>query len=143
MPGWLPFLNLWDIASIFAYTQAFALLESALVLFLLIVLCVVLPARFFRDKFAAQGSMVVLMAALWTAVFLSVSAEIRFWSLGEFLFWSALSLAAIVAPCILIYRSRRIERAISAFAGRLAVLLYVYVPLSCLSLIIVIVRNVR
>ena len=143
MPGWLPFLNLWDIASIFAYTQAFALLESALVLFLLIVLCVVLPARFFRDKFAAQGSMVVLMAALWTAVFLSVSAEIRFWSLGEFLFWFALSLAAIGAPCILIHRSRRIERAIRAFAGRLVVLLYVYVPLSCLSLIIVIVRNVR
>jgi hypothetical protein len=142
MPGWLQFLDLWDVASIFAYTQAFALLESALVLLLLIGLCVVLPARFFKNKFAAQGCMAVSMMALWTAVFQSVSAEIRAWSIGEFLLWSALSLTAIGVPCVLVYRSRRIERAIRALAERLTVLLYVYVPLGLLSLIVVIARNV-
>jgi hypothetical protein len=45
-------------------------------------------------------------------------------------------------PCVLVYRSRRIERAIRALAERLTVLLYVYVPLGLLSLIVVIARNV-
>jgi hypothetical protein len=142
MPGWLQFLNLWDIASIFAYTQAFALLESVLVLVFLIVLGVVLPPWFFRDYFAAQGSMVVFMTVLWTAVFQSIKAEIRLWSLGEFIFWAALSLMTVGVSCVLIHRSGRVKVAVQAFAERLTVLLYIYVPLGLLSLVIVVVRNI-
>jgi hypothetical protein len=142
MPSWLQFLNLWDNVSIVAYIQAFALLESLLVLLLLIVLGFLLPAPFFRDKFAAQGSVTVFVASCWAVVFQSLRGEVRAWSLGESLFWFALSLLTIGVSCVMIYRLECLERAVGAFAERLTVLLYLYVPLSLVGLIVVAARNI-
>jgi hypothetical protein len=142
VPSWLQFLNLWDNVSVFAYTQAFALLESVLVLLLLIVLSLLLPAPFFRDKFAAQGSVTVFVASCWAVVFQSLRGEVRAWSLGESLLWFALSLLTIGVSCLVIYRLERLERVVGAFAERLTVLLYLYVPLGLVGLIIVVARNI-
>jgi hypothetical protein len=142
MPSWLQFLGFWDNVSVFSYIQAFALLESVLVLLLLIVLGLLLPAPFYRDKFAAQGSVTVFVASCWAVVFQNLRGEVRGWSLGEGLFWFALSLLTIGVSCVMIYRLERLERVVGAFAERLTVLLYLYVPLGLVGLIIVVARNI-
>jgi hypothetical protein len=142
MPGWIPYLNIWKILSIFAYTQAFALLESAFILLLLTILAVILPARLFRDKFAVQGTTIVFMTTFWTILFQSIFFNVRQWALAQFFVWFGLSLVSIVIACVLVHRSRRIEKAVSALAERLTVFLYIYIPLGLLGLIVVIIRNI-
>jgi hypothetical protein len=138
----LQFLGFWDNVSIFAYILAFALLESVVLLSIVTVLTIVLPAQCFRDKFVAQGSIVVFVATFWAIVFQSVDTEIRLWSLAEGLFWVVLCLTTIGVSCVLVDRSKRLEGALSAFAERLTVLVYIYVPMSILGLVVVISRNI-
>jgi hypothetical protein len=142
MPSWLQFLGFWENVSIFAYSLAFALLESVVLLSILIILSAVLPVQCFRDKFVAQSSIMVFVATFWAIVFQSVDAEIHLWSLAEGLFWGVLCLTAIGVSCVLVDRSKRLEGALSAFAERLTVFLYIYVPMSMLGLVVVISRNI-
>jgi hypothetical protein len=142
LPSWLQYLDFWDSVSIFAYTQAFALLESVVVLFVLVVLSIVLPVRFFRDKFAAQGSVMVFVAACLAVLLRAFDLGLRSWNFGELLLGLVLSLVPIGASCVLVHCSQRLEDAIGAFAERLTLMLYVYVPLGLLSLVFVVARNI-
>ena len=142
MPSWLFHLSTWDVISVFAYTQTFALLESAIVLLVLIFLGATLPARFLRDRFVAQGSMVMLLTSGWAIAVRYNMATVLSWTLTTFFFWAALYLVSIGVFYVLIHRYKRLEEAINSFAERLTVLLYVYIPITCLSVFIVIIRNI-
>lgn len=146
MPGWLVYLNAWDLIGTFAYTQIFALLESVTILLVVILLGVILPARFLRDRFAAQGSTVVLLTFGWAIVAHSTQivpfARSAPWLSKKLLFMVGLYLASIGVPYVLIYRYRRLEEFIYSFLERLTVLLYMYVPIACLGTVVVILRNI-
>jgi hypothetical protein len=142
MQAWLMFLPLTDILSILAYAQAFALLESLLVLLLLVLLAAMLPARLLRDQFVAQGSVIVFMTTLWAAIFHRISAYLFAYAPGKVFLWIALALVALVIACVLVHRLQRVADMVRAFAERLIVLLYIYVPLGCLGLLIVAGRNI-
>lgn len=140
--GWLPYLSVWNTLSIFAYTQAFALLESLLVLMLLVGVAAVLPTPAFRSRFTAQAGAVVFSLTFWVALFqLVFDAVLRGWTLAEFVLWFGLALVSVALACVLAYRVRRIEMVIIALAERLTVFLYCYVPLGLVGLIVVIGRN--
>jgi hypothetical protein len=141
--GWLPYLNVWNTLSIFAYTQAFALLESSLIVLLLIGVAAVLPARSFRDRFTAQASTAVFVLTFWTVLFqLVFDPVMRTWSSAEFVLWFGLALVSVILACVLAHRSSRIETVVIAIAERLTIFLYFYVPLGLMGLIVVIERNV-
>jgi hypothetical protein len=142
MPGWMAYLDSWDILGILAYIQAFALLESVIVLLLVIVVAIVLPANWFRDRFAAQGSMMVFVITFWTVLFQGIAFALPLWSSGQLLFGLMLPLVSIVVACALVHRSEKAEKAIRALADRLTVFLYIYVPLGFLGLIVVVARNI-
>lgn len=141
MPGWLPFLPLWEVLSIFAYTQMFALLESLFVLLLLVVLAVVLPPRFFRDSFVAQGSMLLFMTAFWIILFQSIWFNVVEWAAGKLFLWFTLALFTLLISSFLVHRSKRLRKVLFALADRISVLLYLYVPLGVLGLAVVVARN--
>jgi hypothetical protein len=144
MPGWLLFLSLWDLMGAFAYTQAFAFLESAAVLLALILLSVILPARFLRDRFIAQGGMIVFLTVAWAVAlrYARGNASVAFWSLKTLLLWLVLYSVSVGVPCLLINRYGRLEHIIDALVERLTVLLYFYVPITLLSIVVVILRNI-
>ncbi|MGD9316669.1 MAG: hypothetical protein PVG56_07540 [Anaerolineae bacterium] len=142
MPGWLPFLPLWEVLSIFAYTQMFALLESLFVLLLLVLLAVILPPRFFRDSFVAQGSILLFIAAFWIILFQSIWFNVVEWAAGKLFLWFTLALLTVLISCFLVHRSKRLQRVLNAVADRISVFLYLYVPLGTLGLVVVIARNV-
>lgn len=143
MPGWLLYLSIGDILGILAYTQAFALLESSLILFVLIILAAVLPTQLLRLRFVAQGSMVVFVTTFWLVLFQLIFEPVMLnWSSSQLFLWLGLALTSIVLACILIHRSSRTRKAITALAERLTVFLYVYIPLGILGLLIVIIRNI-
>lgn len=145
MPGWMVYLSTWDLIGAFAYTQAFAALESGMVLLAVILLGAILPARFLRDRFVVLGSVVVLLTLGW-AVVARVTGRIPFtsharWYSRTFLLGTVLYSGSIGLSYVLIHRHRRLAEAIYAFMERLAVLLYLYVLVAFLSIIIVVLRN--
>ena len=147
MPSWLLHLKTWDLIGVFAYTQVLALLESAAVLLVVILLAAILPAHLLRDRFVPQGSMVVFLTSGW-AIVAKHTGRIPFsesapWPSRSLLCGGVLYLATIGVSHILIRRSKRLETAINSLMDRLTVFLYVYMPASFLSSIIVILRNLQ
>ena len=142
VPAWLFYLDSWDVIGIFAYTQVFALLESGIALGVIIFIGAILPARFFKDRFVAQGIMLVFLTAGWAiAAHYSAKAS-NLWSPKTLLIWLAMYLASIGGSYALLCRYERLEDSINSFANRLTVLLYVYIPVTISSIVIVILRNI-
>ncbi len=134
LPSRLLSLPAWDLLGIFAYSQIFAFLESAGVLLIPLLGAAILPARFLRARFVAQGSGLALLTLGWLIVG-------RLGLFGNF-WWIFLYLISMGLSWVLLYRYERFEQFIISFAERLTVLLYVYIPITLLSVIIVILRNI-
>ncbi|HBY94947.1 MAG: hypothetical protein M5U01_18905 [Ardenticatenaceae bacterium] len=140
--GWLYFLNIWEILSIFAYTVVFALLESLLLLLAVILLATVLPDRFFRDRFVPHGTSAVLLVSLWAVAAQYNDEALRQWPTRIILFWLMVAVITIAIPHLITQRNRRVEGAIQSVSERFVVMLYLYVPITLLSLAVVVLRNV-
>lgn len=142
MPSWLNFLNLdfWSLASILAYALAFALLESVVLLLGLVLLAAVFPQRLFRDRFVAQSGVIILLTTGWAIVL--QRPEVAAWTLKPLLLSAVVYLILVVVSCVLVYRYKRLEKAMDALVERLTVFLYIYIPASFLGVIVVILRNI-
>ena len=141
MPGWLPYLSIAKVLSILAYVQAFAFFESGLLLFLLVLVAAILPARFFRGMFTAQGSMIAFALSFWAIVFQLVNTTTETWALGQLLLWATLLPTSLMILYLLVRRSKPIAQTTAVVAERLTVFLYIYIPLGVLSIVVVVVRN--
>lgn len=135
-------MSFWELVSVIAYTQAFALLESVFVLFCLLFLGAILPTQFFRKKFVALGGTVVFVTAAWAMIAHYNSAKTSLWGGKDFLPWAALYLASLVVPSVLIRRYKKLEELMVSFIERLSVLSFIYVSIGVLSVVIVVLRNV-
>jgi hypothetical protein len=142
VPAWVLRLSSWELIGVIAYAQAFAFLESVIILLVLVLLGAILPARLLRDGFVAQSSIMVFVASGWAIAVHYNSEAVRLWGLKEFFLWSVLCFATVAVFCVLAHRYKRLERLLGSFIERLTVLSYVYVLLDLLSLFVVIVRNV-
>lgn len=137
LPGWLSYLNNWELIGILAYSFVFAMLESALLLLFPIFLGTILPARYMLDKFVAWGSMKVILSLGWIVV-----VQFDNTLISNPPWWISLYLASVGVSYVVIYRSKCIEQMISSFAEHLTTLLYVYIPITILSGVIIILRNI-
>jgi hypothetical protein len=143
VPGWLFYLTIWDVLGILAYSLVFALLESGLVVGALWLLAAILPTRFLRERFVAVGVIVVLVTAAFAILAHLNDNLFRQSSLPMLLLWGLIYLGTIAIASFLLARSGRLQSLAMALAERLSVLLIIYLPVSLLSLIVVVVRNLR
>jgi hypothetical protein len=145
MPAWLYHLNVWDLMGIFAYTQTLALLESVIILLFVTLLAAALPAKLLKDRFVAQGSMMVLVTSAFAIVAQSTTnipfANVHCTS-KRFILGVTLYLVSIAASFVLIRRYKRIERLIVALIDRFMLLMGFYMIISVCSTIIIIIRNI-
>ena len=142
VPAWVLRLSSWELVGVIAYTQAFALLESVLISLVLILLSVILPGRFFKDRLVAQSSVLVLVTSGWAIAAHYNDEIIRLWGMRQFLLWSAVYLASIGVVYVLIHRYKRLESLLRALVERVSVLSYLYVFLDFLSVLVVFARNI-
>ena len=56
LSAWLLLLNLGEIFIIFSYAMVASFLESMIILLLLLIVCILLPARVLRDEFVVRGT---------------------------------------------------------------------------------------
>ena len=142
VPAWVLRLRFWDLIGVIAYTQVYALAESMVVFLVLIIIAAILPAKLFRDKLVALGTMVVLVTSIWFVLAHYNDEAIRLWGAKQFLPVLLTFLVSILIPYVLIQRYQKLEDTISAIVARLAVLAYVYVFLDVISIFIIVIRNI-
>jgi hypothetical protein len=146
LPSWIYFLDLFDIAALYAYSLVLDFVDSVFGLIIVLVLesvCTLIPG-IRREDFRPRAVMYILM--------LLTSSVIRLYNLkgyegitkflnGESIWWICTfvltMLLAAIAP-----RISWLRTLLEGFADRAVVFLYIYLPLSLISLVIVIIRNV-
>lgn len=140
LPGWILYLGAWSIVGIFAYSQIFALLESLVCLFVMLLLAFVLPSRLLRQRFAAKAAVLILLAAA-----MAITAHMT----GVIPLWPSKKLIAVIifylfvsgAAVYLLDRYERLEQMVESGLERLRVLMFLYLPFVAAGVIILAVRN--
>ena len=141
LPSWMLSLTLDEILSIFAYAMLDALTESLVVLACLLIPTVILPPRLLRDDFTVRAS--------WSAIGLLAPQLIFFMIFIRFGYGIALYLlpwtfATLALTVLLPFLSTKLAfmRAFALWlSDRLQVFLYIFIPLTVISLVVVLIRN--
>ena len=141
VPSWMMFLTLGEMLSVFAYSMTFALLESLAALAILLLASVLLPAHWMRDVFVTRGSVAALFG-LGSIMLYMIRLSMIGFAVLKFLFpWTWFALGLTLLLTFLAPRLRFVVRAAAWISDRLIVFLFLLIPLSLVSVIVVIYRN--
>ena len=141
LPSWLFYMNAGEITLVYAYVLVSNLLESLLVVCIPIALGFILPSKWFRDSFVSRGTSLVLLG-LGYFMFLAYqfqakedypSVLLKLWSV-------ALALGLIAFLVFIIGKVPSLNKVLEFIAEQATILLYIYIPLSLVSLLIVLPR---
>lgn len=146
MPTLLSRLDLIELVGAIAYVLAFALVESALFFLVLSVILsiftFILPTKLFGTHWTAIGSMLaILISALAMFVQLNYDKVFRLSGRRTLFYLGLIGLGFIVVYLLILFFPR-IENAIRAVIRRVSVLSLIYALIGCLSILIVIIRNI-
>lgn len=139
---WLMFMNVSEILGVFSYSLVAGLMESLAILFLLLLLCAILPPAWLRDVFVVRGTLIILCLLGSLMIFLNYYANPDE-SLGTLGAWSfgILVITGLIAS--LLPRLRIALSPVRWLAENMIIFLYIFLPLSGLAIIVLIIRNVQ
>lgn len=137
---WILFLRPGDILSVVAYLLLNDFVETVLVLGLLLILSGLLPRRALSDQFVVNGTII-------TICFLgSIVLYFQFFKISQLLvdfpYWL---ISFLLLTLLLLFAARKVRavrKTVEFIADRCIVFLYLFLPLTLLSLLLVLARNV-
>jgi hypothetical protein len=141
VPSWLFFMNAGDLLAVIPYLFATNFAESLVVLCGPLLLSLVLPKTWFHDVFVARGAGLSI-AALGYMMYLAnqfknksdyPTLSLQLWSV-------LLAFAGIAVLGYLFGRFKILRRIMELISDRATIFVYILVPLSVLSLLVIIVR---
>ena len=134
-------MNAGEIALVYAYLLVTNFLESLLAVCAPIVLGFILPPKWFRDSFVSRGTSLVLLG-LGYFMFLAYQFQAKDDYPGALLKARsvALALGIIALLVFIIAKIPFLNKALGFIAERVTIFLYVYIPLSLVSLVVVLPR---
>jgi len=141
LPSFLLFVTPGELLTMVAYVLASALLESLAVMVLLALAAFILPARFFRNVFIVRAVWLAMIGYGSVILFLILNANFETTFGMRTNTWS---IVTVVAALLAAWIAPRLKpmRAVAEWASdRFQVFLFLLIPLSLISLIVVIVRN--
>ena len=144
LPSWLDYLTYGEILTVYSYSLLTNFMESIFVLALILLLCVILPARFVRDVFTLRGTIFaisLLGTMMFVLSFYTDDNPALMESLPAWLVILVLSSLFMVLLDMLSRNVRSVASALLWLSDRLTIFLYVNLPLSLLALIVVTIRN--
>ena len=145
LSAWLLILSIGEIFVIFSYAMMANLLESLVVLGLLLLICVCLPPRIFRDDFVVRGT--ILSIGLIGSLMAFIGFQMGFGLDSEFLLFLGPSIVLSLTVFVLALSSksrsaRSIRSAVLWVSDRLTVFLFILLPLFIISSAYILIRNV-
>ncbi len=135
LPAWLFYLYLDEILTILAYRMLASLVESLLIMGALLALCFVLPPAILKDAFILRGTS--------TAVSI-LGSIVLFWNRflsGDVYFWMVGSIVLAALAGFISTRIKWLSSFLRWLSDSMVVFLYILIPSSILSLILVLLRN--
>ena len=142
LPSWLFFLQMREILSIYAYAFVVNFIESLLLLLIVLLPAILLPRQWWTDTFISKGFALILIilgsALVHMSLYRTPDTRAVFVS-GQFVWWIATFLVAIVLTW-LVGRVSWVRSGLETLADRFVIFLYIYLPLTALSLVAVLTR---
>jgi|SRR5687767_4907997 len=141
LSSWILFASVGDLAALFAYMVVVNLLESILVLLVPLAMSVVLPQRWFYDRFKTRSVALVLFG-LGFLIYLNRNLHADSPFPLTLVRWIPMAAVAILALVFLVDQVGFLRKVLEEVANRLTVFLYISIPLSAIALLVILLRNV-
>jgi hypothetical protein len=141
LSSWIYFSSVGEIAVIFAYMTVVNFIESLLTLLVPVVMSLVLPPKWFCDRFVTKGTLLVLLGLGYLMYF---SQTLRLDSPFPYAMvqWMPVIAVAIFILISLADKIGFLNKVLEELANRFVVFLYILIPVSIVSLLTVLVRNI-
>jgi hypothetical protein len=111
------------------------------VLSVLLLLCLLLPARWMRDVFVTRGTVAAILGLGTIMLYMYCFSLVGYSYISNLIPWSLAGLVITLFFTFLSTRIRPIVRAAELISDRMIVFLYIYIPISLVSLLVVVYRN--
>lgn len=141
LSSWILFASVGDLAALFAYMVVVNLLESILVLLVPLVMSVVLPQRWFYDRFKTRSISLVLFG-LGFLIYLDRNLHADAPFPLALVRWIPMAAVAILVLVFLVDQVDFLRKVLEEVANRLTVFLYISIPISAIALLVVLIRNI-
>lgn len=141
LSSWLNFSTLGQVGGIYVYTVAVNFVESLLVLLVLLALSAVLPAAWYSDEFVVKGSTLTLLVLGGLMVFNQTLLEDVLHP--SILLPKVLAFAAVTAFLVFLFgRVGFLKKTMEEVANRMTVFLYLWMPITAISILVLLTRNI-
>ncbi len=144
LPSWMFYLTVGQILSVYAYSFSVDFLESILVLagVLILDLTLFLALRNMAEFQSRSILMVlgVLISSMLRLILFPDYEQIEMFLSGELTWW-AISVPVVLVAAVAVSKIEWARKILEGVAERAAVFLYIYLPLSFVSLLVVLIRN--
>lgn len=144
VPSWLFYLKIGEILSIYAYSFVIDFAESLLLLFVTVLAGMLLPNRWWNAQFASKGILwiSVLMGSIMLRLYTNRTPDDwESFVYNQWTWWGFTFLLGI----LLSYLSSHVDwlrAGLENLGDRLVAFLYIYLPLTVVSIIVVFIRIV-
>lgn len=139
LSSWIYFSSVGEIAVIFAYMVVVNLVESILVILVPVLMSILLPRKWFYDRFITKGTLLVLFGLGYLIYFNDQLKAERFPL--ELVYWTPAIALAILSLVFLIDWLGFLDKILNELTNRTIVFLYLSIPISLISLLTVLIRN--
>ena len=140
VPSWVNYETPGEILVMLAYTLTVNLLESLVVLSAPVILSLVLPQKWFHDRFMPRA-LILVMLGLGYMLFLDKQIQPYIPFPYELVKWTPAVLIFILALVFVLDRFHFLGNLLEKLADSLTIFLYILIPASLLSLVVVLIRN--
>ncbi len=140
LPSWLYFSSIGEIFVIFTYMMTFSLIESLLVLFFIIVLFTILPSVFVSGQFITKAVLVTL-TGFGFLIYRNLHFPTKALSDLTLLQWALILGLHFLILTFPLNKFPAFGKAVENLTDRFIIFMYITIPLSILSVIVVLARN--
>ena len=141
LPSWLYFSSVGEIAVIFAYMMVVNLIESILILLAPILMSIILPQKWFYDRFVTKGTLLVSLG-LGYLIYFDNHLHYQTPFPLDLVYWTPAIVISILVLVFLIDLLGFLDKILNELTNRLIIFLYISIPVSLISLLIVLIRNI-
>ena len=141
LSSWILFASVGDLAAYFAYMVVVNLLESILILLVPLAMSIVLPRKWFYDRFKTRSVALVLFG-LGFLIYLNRNLHADAPFPLTLVRWIPMAGVAILVLVFLVDQVGFLRRVLDELASRLTIFLYISIPVSVIALLVVVIRNI-
>lgn len=141
LPSFLMYSNMGDIGIVLAYLMTVNLLESLVLICFPVLLCAILPQRWLRDAFVVKGALMVSLG-LYCLNYYSSRIDPDLPLPLTLINWLPVILILIIMVSLALGEIKFVSKIVADISDRFVIFLYISIPLSLVSLLVVLVRNI-